>query len=648
MKVSDLFDSLHNYFTERRFVIFTLSLIFILLMLVLLFSEGFAGGADGIAHYYYAHFAFKYPQFFFNHWAKPVFTLLSAPFALFGFKGIQFFNILVALAVGLFSYLVAKELKMKQPILAIILCCFAPIFAYNIFSGLTEILFALGIIVVTYLFLKDRFIFASIVVSLLPLVRNEGIILIPIYAIFLANRKQYKVILFMFSGIVFYSIIGYFFNHDLFWLFTQTPYRSEVGVYGTGNFFQYIKRSPGFFGIPNEIFYVTGLAAGITLYLREKKEYSKEFLLVVLPFLTYFFAHSAMWWSGIGNSQGLNRYMAAIVPLMAVMSTRGLTLFSLMFEIIFKRSWVRIAALYIGIISVIHIPFVVQNYPITLDKYSKLLKESTDWIQKNKIETNKIYYKDATIPYLLRIDSSDNFRNQNIKENSINLLQGLNVGSYIVYDERFFPIDKIEFDSLVQNKNFELQKVFEPNQNLKVYGRDYRIAIFKMIKPDSTILNQNRMIAYGSKDEFKSLLLFDFERNTSHADSSFVFFDDKNDTKCLKIDKIKDQYLFNEFDLSTISFEKPLELYLRLKINMQDTVKLPLLFVVEADKGDKQLYYNEIKLEPKDKNIWSNLDYRIKFPDEISFNGSMKLYFLNRNKGTYLIDDYQVGYCYKR
>lgn len=650
MKVSDLFHSLHDYFTEKRFVIFTLSLIFILFIIVLIISKGFTGGSESIWHYSYSHYAFTFPKLFFNSWAKPIFTLLSAPFALFGFKGLQFFNVLVGITAGLFSYLVAKELKMKQPILAIILCCFTPVFAYNIFSGLPEILFALVSIITTYLLLKNRYLLASIVVSFLPLICSEGIYLIPVYAIFLVYRKQYMSILLMFTGVLFYSIVGGFIHHDLFWLINQNPYKGQIGIYGTGSFFQFIKRSPGYFGIPNEIFYVTGLAAGITLFLRDKKELSREFLLVILPLFVYIFVHSFMWWTGVGNSQGNNRYMAAIVPLMAVLSTRGLTLFSLMFEIIFKRAWVKTAALYVGIVSVIHIPFAVLNYPIPVDSYSRMVKQTKNWIQQNGLDKEKFYFKDASVPVMLGLNPFDETTCQSNHFDYKEPQKGMEIGSILIYDERYFPIDKIEFDSLVQNHNFELQKVFEPDKNFKTYGRDYRIAIFKKIEPDSTVLKLNRMVAYGSKDEFKTLVLFDFDRNINKPDSAFLFFDNKNDTKCLRIDNSKEQYLYKEFDLSTISFERPLELYLKLKFNPQDTLRLPLLFVVEVYKKDKRISYREIALKPKDDNTnsWSDFDCRIKLPEEISFNGSLKLYFLNRNKGTYLLDDYQVGYCYNR
>ena len=483
MKLSDIINTIHDYFTEKRFVIFVLSLVFLLLITVLILSNGFTGGADSIAHYTFSKNAFSNPQFFFNNWAKPIFTLISAPFALIGFKGMQFLNILAAIAAGLFSYLVAKELKMKQPILAIILCCFTPIFAYNIFSGLTEIVFALAAIIASYLLLKNKFVFASIVISFLPFIRTEGVFLIPIYAIYIINKKQYKSLAYILTGTIFYSVVGSFFNGDLFWVFTKTPYRSTIGLFGTGSFFQYIKRSPGFFGIPNEIFYVTGLVAGLTLFLRDKKEeYSKEFFLVVLPFLTYFFAHSFMWWSGIGNSHGTSRYMAAIVPFMAVMSTRGLTLFSLLFEIIFKKNWVKIAALYVGIISVIHIPFVVQNYPIPYDAFTKLIKESTIWIKENNLGKNKIYYNDATFYYLLGIDPMDKSRSQEIKaDKQKTLSETIEPGSLILYDEKYSPIENVNYNELANSKDFELIKVFLPEQTIQTSGRDYKVAIFRRL-----------------------------------------------------------------------------------------------------------------------------------------------------------------------
>ncbi len=649
MKVSDFFHSLHEFFSEKRFVIITLSIIFLLFVTNLFFSTGFTGASESVWFYSYSHYAFNYPNLFLNPCAKPIFILLSSPFALFGFKALQFLNILLAIGAGLFSYLVAKELKMKQPILAIILCSFTPIFTYTVFSGLTEILFAFLAILASYLFLKSRYVLGSLLISTLPLITSAGIFLIPIYAFYLLHKKQYKPIMLLFSSILIYTFVGGIFYNDLFWLITKNPYFDKVGVYGTGNFFQFIKRSPGYFGIPNEIFYVTGLVAGVTLYLRNKKEFYREFFLVFLPFITYLFAQSIMWFTGFGNSQGNNSYMAAIVPLMAVMSTRGLTLFSLMFEILFKQTWVKTAALYIGIISVIHIPFAVQNYPINKNNYDKVIEQTTNWVKENKLDTNRICFKDASITYYLGLNPFDTTRVNNLFQVRKDISHS-EIGSIIIYDEKYFPVDGLDFDSLARNHSFELLKVFEPEINFKIYGRDYKTAVFRRIMPDSSILNQNRMIAYGTKAEFKSLVNYDFERTYHQPDSALIYFDDKGDTKCLKVNPNNSQILYREFDLSTLRFEKPLELYINLKLKALDTLKQPLLFVIEVVKNEKQLYYKELDLALNDSLVrrWQTVEYSLKLSNDISFSGKLKTFFYNKNKGSYLVDDYRLGNCIKR
>ena len=59
---------------------------------------------DGITHYQIAHYAFKYPGNFLKHWGKPIFTLLTAPFAQLGFVGMILFNLLVFTLSSWFLY----------------------------------------------------------------------------------------------------------------------------------------------------------------------------------------------------------------------------------------------------------------------------------------------------------------------------------------------------------------------------------------------------------------------------------------------------------------------------------------------------------------------------------------------------------------
>ncbi|HOK86843.1 hypothetical protein, partial [Tenuifilum sp.] len=372
--------------SERRLMYALIAVILFIDMTILVLSNGYSGGSYSVMHYQFARWAFVNPENLLNSWANPIYTLLAAPFALLGFKSLQLMNIMLGILSGYFAYRVAKELKMKTPLLALVICSFTPVFMMTFFGGTTEIMFAFVAILGTFLLIKDKFFAGAVVVSMLPLIRLDGFILLPVYAIYFLRWHRVKYLPLLLSATVLYSLIGLMFGKSLFWLFEGVKLWSD-SIYGHGSFTQFIVRSPGFFGIPNEIFFVTGLVAGLWLYIRERKEYSQEFVLVVLPFVIYFLAHSFAWWQGIGNSQGLSRYMAAIVPFMAVMATRGLYLFAKMFFIIFKSEAVRIGALILGFASIIHIPFAIQNYPVSLSSTDWALSDAAEYIKVNGLDT---------------------------------------------------------------------------------------------------------------------------------------------------------------------------------------------------------------------------------------------------------------------
>lgn len=399
MNITSTLRRIDDFFTERRLLYTLLSIILVILIAILVISEGFSGTTESLINYKFSRWAFSNPEFFLNSISKPLFTILSSPFALLGFKSFQLFNILVGMATGYVSYLVAKELKIKSPILAIVICCFTPIFMVNLFSGITEIIFAFTAILATYFLVKEKFISGAIIVSFLPIIKTEGFLLILIYIYYFVHKKHYKEILYTLTAFVFFSIVGAIFGKNFFWLLTDLSKLLEFNPNAQGSLFQFVTRSPGFFGIPNEIFFVTGLIAGLSLYLRQKREYSKEFLLIVLPFLVYFTGHSLSFWTGIGGSDGSSKYMAAIVPFMAIMATRGLYIFAKMFLIIFKLEWIRVAALVIGFASIIHIPFAIQNYPINLDSESFAINSTSNWAKTEVPKESNIYYNHPSFSF---------------------------------------------------------------------------------------------------------------------------------------------------------------------------------------------------------------------------------------------------------
>lgn len=647
MKLSTLIKNTEDFFSERRLLYIILTGILIIDLTILVFSSGYYGGADTAGHYLSSHWAFAHPAYLLNHWSKPIFTLLSAPFAAVGFKTFQLFNILFGIATGYLSYLVAKELKMKSPLLAIVICCFTPIFMISLFSGLTEILFAFVAILASYLLIKERYAWGAVVVSFLPLIRYEAVVLLPVYAIFLINKKHYREILLMLTGMVIYSLLGALAGKNILWLFTEFPHQNTVGVYGKGKFFHYILRSPGFFGIPNEIFFVTGLVAGLSLYLREKMEYSKEFLLVVLPFLTYFFAHTVSWWLGIGVSQGQNRYMAAIVPFMAVMATRGLYLFAKMFLILTKQEWVRVFALIIGFISVFHIPFAVQNYPITPGPTEKTIRQATDWIKQEGLNNVKFHYNDPTVVLQLNATPFDTTECERFVATPANPAKGLENGELLIYDTYFTEMAGGNLNELASCSDLELLKVFEPEVPVDVYRKPYKIAVFKKIEPNPFVIQKNSSLLKGEGIIFCTIKNFDFDSTTLQTEAKHIKPMGKNGSSCILLKESRDFCLKQNFELDSLKFVHPFELQVSMSILPTEPEK-KLRYVVEATSNNKQIAYKSYDITFTEQNTsdeWVNREFRIAVPEIANQkNVRIKTYIWNNRKGRYLIDDYTISY----
>ena len=63
-------------------------------------STGILESGDGIQHYQIARYAWQHHELFLHSWGKPLFTLLSSPFAQLGIWGMTIFNALCFVATA--------------------------------------------------------------------------------------------------------------------------------------------------------------------------------------------------------------------------------------------------------------------------------------------------------------------------------------------------------------------------------------------------------------------------------------------------------------------------------------------------------------------------------------------------------------------
>lgn len=310
--------------------LFFITLAVILQLLFWWRAEWPAGGQDSWNHYLYARFAPTHPELFADQWGKPFFTLIAGPFSRLGIEGIYAMNIL-CMAIGAWLlYLTARRLNFKMPWLASLFFLFQPVVFGNTISALTEPLNALALCLALYWLASQRYVTAAILVSLFPFFRSEGIILWAVLFLFFVIRSRWKPLIWLFSGTLALSLAGGVFSGDPFWILTHNPYfKAEVEnrfQIGHGDFWHYLRAQRQIWGIvvsALSVFALLWLAAHVVYLVQRKTPEEKSrfcFWIVAPMFISFFVAHSWIWYKGAFGSHGLLRVFLLTAPLSALLA----------------------------------------------------------------------------------------------------------------------------------------------------------------------------------------------------------------------------------------------------------------------------------------------------------------------------------------
>ncbi|RZL00941.1 MAG: hypothetical protein EOO62_23655, partial [Hymenobacter sp.] len=163
---------------------------------------------DSIQHYLIARFVPQHPLNLLNAWAKPLFTLVAAGPAQGGFLGMKLLQCgIVALSAWL-AYGIARRLRLPWPALVILFCYAAPDYFRIQFSGLTEPLFGLLLVGAVALAVADRPTASTILISWLPFVRSEGVLLWGLWVVYLVWNRNWRALPWLVLGYAVYSVIG--------------------------------------------------------------------------------------------------------------------------------------------------------------------------------------------------------------------------------------------------------------------------------------------------------------------------------------------------------------------------------------------------------------------------------------------------------
>lgn len=404
-----------------------------LLLLLSFLSEGSYGGEDSFMHYLFARYAPAHPLLFLDHWGKPLFTLLSAPFAAFGFQGIKVFNILCTAGVAWLGYAIARKLNWERPWLAIPLIQFNALFLVTGISGLTEPLFALVLCGSIALYLHNRILSACILISFLPFARSEGNLMIAVFVLVMLVEKKWRYLPLLATGTLLMSLIGGWIKGDFLWLRNENPYQGAADIYGHGDILHFVRANREIFGVPQSLMVVVGGLYLTVSWLRNKTWGNfKPLVLIAGPFLVYMGAHSVFWHFGLFGSYGLVRVMAAVVPLAGLISLAGLNGVA---ELLHRLpAWAKETVVLIPMAFVVYDPFFQYPLPYPLDDRQLLMKEMAQRVRENP--PRRIF---AAHPYFFHASGIDIFDTQYRRPLEACMRETLLPGDLIIWDNQFGP-----------------------------------------------------------------------------------------------------------------------------------------------------------------------------------------------------------------
>ncbi len=430
-------------------------------------------------HYLFAKHAPNNIKLYFDHWAKPVYVLLASPFAQFGITGIKLFNLIVSNLAIVFTYKIAKALNLKNAWLTFFLIVFAPYCFIITFSGLTEPLFALFISLGVYFSIKNKHITACLIISFLPFVRSEGLIIAGVFGLYYLLTKNFKYLPLLVFGHLFYSIAGFFVYDEFFWVFKKIPYANLGSPYGSGTLLHFVEQLLYIVGVPIYILFWLGFA-NISYNIFRNKTSKEISLLIFLNCIAFLVSHTLFWYLGIFNSMGLKRVMVGIMPLIAIVSLMG---YNLIVEDLCNKLNKLKLFLKFGLITYI-VVFIFTPNPAALNFQKELnLDEgqvnTISFAQKFKSEVHPTSVLSYNHPYISEVLNINHFRNDERLIFSTEYKNYLKPGDIIIWENVFTIVDQPVSKELL-DKDSTLKPIL--NYRCSVKQKEVMFCVYEVLK----------------------------------------------------------------------------------------------------------------------------------------------------------------------
>jgi hypothetical protein len=609
---------------------------------VIYFKGSFESG-DGLRHYQMSRYSWNHPHLLLDLWAKPFFTLVTSPFSQFGLTGIKIFNIICSLIIFKLLFDISKILSIPRAPVVPIFCAFGYYYFFGINGGYTEPFFALLIVVTIYYYLKEKYLWSTILISFLPFVRSEGYLLLPLFFIVLFFRKKYKIIPFLFSGIFIYTIIGYIVFNDIFWLANRNPYDGHMApYYGSGPLNHFFKIYDYIWGKPLTLLLVAGIILAIIRLIIPgylKRKYAlEEYILIYGCVFTYFICHVIFWWKGLFNSLGLSRVMMAIIPLSSIICLRGL---NFLLSPLYKYKTIStIAVVLISAIIIIY-PFTTEKFPLRLEPEEELVYEMKNWYDtseyKNKHQIK--YFLQPSIPEFLSFDPFDTKQSGELWGLYSTMKrwgsEAVPQGTLIFWDSHYGPNEAaLPLEKLMNDQRFRLIKRFFPKNEFKTLGgHSFEIAVFEKLKRTEKATEKFSEKTYDFENQEELLNSHNLTDSIASSGKMSCKLNEQIEYSTTVVEKTYSLINLNEIEC------------ISLELNAYSKNEFEALAILSLHSGDNQSVWLSapISYSGSNTNQWKLLHAQWKLNSKELINSeTFRIYIWNKYKKSFYVDDFTI------
>ena len=621
-----------------RFHRWILQFLGLALILLAFISEGFPGGADAINHFLISQRAFEHPDLFLDQWNKPLFTLVSAPFAQFGFGGVRVLNVMLGFISIILLYYTAKKDHDKAAIAIPFILLGMPVYTQILPSAMTEPLFGLLMAGSIWALRSNRIWLAALLIGLSPFARQEGYILIPFALAFMIIAGRWRQTLWLTCGGLLAFVAGLILLNDPKYLISSFPYGSAASdIYGHGTWGHFIGEYRMLFGVPNAVLISVGavtLFVSVFTYplkhqLKDPRRIALYFSLLVAA--TFLVGHTYLWATGSGGSVGLLRVIAAASPAFAYLAFQGWA-FMLGSKPLRNPIAMGVGTSLMVVVLVFHLNQVIA-IPFAQTPTENTIQELTDWGAGYDLDEGKIYYFDPSMYFFAngRMPLQHPEEWPMISGNTAS--RDLRPGDHVIWDAHFGPNEgRLPYDTLRMNPFMRVIKRFTPEISFNVLGgRPYQIVVFEMT--DTKVVRRKRKRIRRSKS---------FEATVQETDRIVV--DPLESDKCMVSD-INRKYTTIRDTISAMEAEQILQMNIKAKVYWNPDGKTPeFSLVASIVDGENSLLYSGFRSDKMDlkPGAWNPIESEITLPPGLPDQAELVVYVWYINGPNILIDDLEI------